>query len=90
MTRRNVTKNASGYFAGPQLDAPSILLFGSEGTLGVVVEAELGAIVKPEGFFSGVVFFGDQKGLLAFVDKARDMDATLIEYFDHHSLWVRG
>lgn len=97
--RPNVTKNASGYFAGKKLDAIDLFI-GSEGTLGVVVEAELALIAKPDGFFSGIVFFADSGDLLAFVDAARDLsllrrrapaggsdiDATLIEYFDANSL----
>lgn len=84
-TRPSVSKNASGYFAGPKLDAIDLFI-GSEGTLGVVVEAELGLIAKPEAFFSGIVFFPDEGDLLAFVDDARQGNATLIEYFDRHSL----
>jgi D-lactate dehydrogenase (cytochrome) len=84
-TRPNVTKNASGYFAGPQLDAIDLFI-GSEGTLGVVTEVELALIKKPENFFSGIVFFADHDGLLDLVDEARSSGATLIEYFDRKSL----
>ena len=38
--RPNVTKNASGYYSAEPLDAIDLLI-GSEGTLGVIVEAEL-------------------------------------------------
>lgn len=68
--RPNVTKNASGYFASDPLDAIDLFI-GSEGTLGVVVEAELKLVTRPEGSFSGVVFFGGRDDLLAFVDAAR-------------------
>ncbi|MBK9216407.1 MAG: FAD-binding oxidoreductase [Chloracidobacterium sp.] len=101
-SRPRVRKNASGYFAGEALD-PIDLFIGSEGTLGVIVEIELALLPKPEGFFSGIVFFADQSDLLAFVNEARlkswerrknpvatapgsDIDATLLEYFDAHSL----
>ena len=97
--RPNVTKNASGYFAGKKLDAIDLFI-GSEGTLGVVVEAELELLDRPDAFFSGIVFFSEIGDLLAFVDAARDLsllrrrdaaagpdvDATLIEYFDANSL----
>src|SRR5205823_6044660 len=54
---------------------------------GVVTEVELALLPKPEGFFSGIVFFDHEGELLAFVDEARERrDATLIEYFDRNSL----
>lgn len=84
-SRPHVRKNASGYFAGDNLDTIDLFI-GSEGTLGVIVEIELRLLPKPEGFFSGIVFFEEQSDLLAFVDEARDADATLIEYFDKYSL----
>ncbi len=48
------------------------LFIGSEGTLGVIIEAELKLIPKPEGLLSGVVFFDDENKLLAFVAEARE------------------
>lgn len=68
--RPDVTKNASGYFASESLDAIDLFI-GSEGTLGVIVEAELKVVKRPEGTFSGVVFFASQGDLLSFVDEAR-------------------
>ncbi len=70
--RPNVRKNVSGYFNQQPLDAIDLFI-GSEGTLGVVTEVELKLLPKPKGFFSGIVFFADEKDLLAFVDDARDL-----------------
>ena len=84
-TLPNVTKNASGYFSGPSVDLIDLFI-GSEGTLGVVTEVELDLLPRPEGFFSGIVFFGDENDLMSFVDEARNVDASLIEYFDRNSL----
>ncbi len=91
--RPNVRKNVSGYFNSDNLDSIDIFI-GSEGTLGVVVEATLSLLEKPKGFFSGIVFFEQEKDLLAFVDEARersrtpgsDIEAVLLEYFDANSL----
>jgi D-lactate dehydrogenase (cytochrome) len=47
------------------------LFIGSEGTLGIIVEIELSLLKKPEGFFSGIVFFAEEPGLLAFVDEVK-------------------
>ena len=84
--RPDVTKNASGYYTGEPLDAID-LFTGSEGTLGVIVEAELKLLPRPQATFSGIVFFASQDDLLAFVDEARERrEASLIEYFDRNSL----
>ncbi|MBK7394492.1 MAG: FAD-binding oxidoreductase [Chloracidobacterium sp.] len=69
--RPNVRKNVSGYFNAQPLDAIDLFI-GSEGTLGVITEIELSLLPKPEGFFSGIVFFDHEVDLLAFVDAARD------------------
>jgi len=66
-----VRKHASGYFVAPGMDLLDLFI-GSEGTLGVIVEAELRLLPKPEGLLSGVVFFDDQKHLLRFVREARE------------------
>ncbi|MEZ5423909.1 MAG: FAD-binding oxidoreductase [Pyrinomonadaceae bacterium] len=95
--RPNVRKNVSGYFNSDNLDAIDLFI-GSEGTLGVVVEATLSLLEKPKGFFSGIVFFEQEKDLLAFVDEARersrtpgsDIEAVLLEYFDANSLAFIG
>jgi D-lactate dehydrogenase (cytochrome) len=69
-SRPSVRKNVSGYFTA-QSSEPIDLFIGSEGTLGVIVEIELSLLEKPEGFFSGIVFFERDSDLLAFVDEAR-------------------
>ncbi len=99
--RPDVRKNVSGYFNSEPLDAIDLFI-GSEGTLGVITEVKLSLVPKPQGFFSGIVFFEKEANLLAFVDEARKLsfssrkcgqsarvptiDATLIEYFDDRAL----
>ncbi len=98
----NVRKNAAGYFSAKNLDAIDLFI-GSEGTLGIITEVELGILPKPEAFFSGIVFFENETDLLNFVGEARKLsfdsrddetesgvDASLIEYFDERSLKFIG
>lgn len=68
--RPNVRKNVSGYFNEELLDAIDLFI-GSEGTLGVITEIELRLLPKPEGFFSGIVFFEKHGDLLAFVEEVK-------------------
>src|SRR3989440_622513 len=66
-----VRKHASGYYIEPGTDVIDLFI-GSEGTLGVIVEAELKLLPKPEGLLSGIVFFENEADLLAFVSNARE------------------
>jgi D-lactate dehydrogenase (cytochrome) len=63
-------KHAAGYFTRPGMDLIDLFV-GSEGTLGVVTEAELSLLPQPEGVLSGVVFFQAEGPLLDFVREAR-------------------
>jgi D-lactate dehydrogenase (cytochrome) len=66
-----VRKHASGYYVAPGMDAIDLFI-GSEGTLGVIIEAELQLLPKPQGLLSGIVFFDDENNLLGFVREARE------------------
>jgi D-lactate dehydrogenase (cytochrome) len=65
-------KHAAGYYVEPLMDVLDLFI-GSEGTLGVVTEAEVALLPKPEGLLSGIVFFDDEESLLAFVSEARSL-----------------
>lgn len=67
----HVRKHASGYYIQPGMDLIDLFI-GSEGTLGVIVEAELKLLPKPDGLLSGVVFLENEADLLAFVRDARE------------------
>ena len=67
----HVRKHASGYFIAPGMDIIDLFI-GSEGTLGVIIEAELKLLPKRAGLLSGVVFFDAEENLLGFVRDARD------------------
>ncbi|MCS6988611.1 MAG: FAD-binding oxidoreductase [Chloroherpetonaceae bacterium] len=91
----NVSKHVAGYYAAPKMDLIDLFI-GSEGTLGVVLEADLKLLPKPERIFGGLAYFADEARLLAFVDEARarsrdatspsDLSARAIEFFDKRSL----
>jgi D-lactate dehydrogenase (cytochrome) len=65
-----VRKHASGYYVAPGMDLIDLFI-GSEGTLGVVIDADLKLLPKPQGLLSGIVFFTSEDQLLAFVREAR-------------------
>lgn len=68
----NVRKNTSGYFTSQTVDAIDLFI-GSEGTLGIITEAELALLPKPESFFSGIIFFEEEENLLRFVNEVREL-----------------
>jgi len=86
-------KHAAGYFTKENIDAVDLFI-GSEGTLGVVVEAKLKLLDLPKNIFSCVQFFESESEALLFVDEARDcshnnnniINARGLEFFDSFSL----
>lgn len=93
-----VTKNASGYFIKPDMDAIDLFI-GSEGTLGVFSKIKLKILPYPERIISMVAFFNNEIDALRFIDEARDIsyqsreknlkdeiDALALEFFDGNSL----
>jgi FAD/FMN-containing dehydrogenase len=62
------------------------LFVGSEGTLGVVLEAGLVLLPAPAALLTGVVLFASDELALEFVDRTRPEDARMLEYLDRHSL----
>jgi len=83
------TKHAAGYYSAPGMDLVDLFI-GSEGTLGVVLEADLRLLAAPQGFLAGIFFFATEDGALVFVDAARAPDAPVtplsLEYFDAAAL----
>jgi FAD/FMN-containing dehydrogenase len=63
------------------------LFTGSEGTLGVVTEAELQLLPEPADILAGVVFFPSDDAALEVVEAWRRIPGlSMIEYFDSNSL----
>jgi len=89
-------KNAAGYFAKSGMDLIDLFI-GSEGTLGIVTEAELALIQPPEVILGVIGFFPAEENALDFVRAARGEKSSVdiprlskrplaIEYFDSHAL----
>lgn len=80
------TKCTAGYPLRPGMDYID-LICGSEGTLGVVLEAELKLLPVPEELFAGVIFFGSDDEALDAVDAWRPAPGLrMLEYVDRNSL----
>jgi FAD/FMN-containing dehydrogenase len=80
------TKNTAGYPLVPGMDWID-LFTGSEGTLGIVTEAELQLLSAPKDLLAGVVFLESDTAALDAVDAWRGVDGLrMIEYFDARSL----
>lgn len=82
----NTTKNTAGYLLSPGMDWID-LFTGSEGTLGIILEAEVQLLPKPADILAGVIFLACDDDALDAVDEWRHLDGLrMIEYFDHNSL----
>jgi FAD/FMN-containing dehydrogenase len=84
-------KHTAGYYLREPFDGVD-LFCGSEGTLGVVVEAELGLLPAPGQLLTGVVFFAGEAEALAAAGGWRSVpQLRMLEYFDLHSIeMLRG
>ncbi|HEX7363043.1 MAG TPA: FAD-binding oxidoreductase [Bryobacteraceae bacterium] len=81
------TKNSAGYFLQPDLEWID-LLAGSEGTLGIITEAELRLFPEPGAILSGVVFFPSEDLAMAAVDIWRPVDELrILEFLDEAALY---
>jgi FAD/FMN-containing dehydrogenase len=80
------TKHTGGYELHPAMDWVDLFV-GSEGTLGVVTEAELRLLPLPQDLISGIVFFHDDEEALSAVESWRSIQKLrMLEYFDADSL----
>ncbi len=80
------TKCTAGYRLEPGMDWID-LFCGSEGTLGVVLEADLQLLPAPDHVFSGVIFFGSDDDALGVVSRWRGIvDLRMLEYAGRNSL----
>ena len=80
------TKNTAGYRLAPGMEWVD-LFCGSEGTLGVTLEAEVALLPTPKHLLSGVVFFGSDDDALDAVARWRSVpELRMLEYADRPSL----
>ena len=86
--RSNLEKNTVGYaFAHDPID----WFIGSEGTLGVIVEAELSLLPLPGEVVGLAIFFRSEEDALRFVVSAREsreVTPRCIEYFDDQAMAI--
>lgn len=86
--RSSLEKNTVGYaFAHDPID----WFIGSEGTLGIVVEAELVLLPLPRHVVGLAILFGSEKEALHFVVTARESTSVAprcIEYFDEQAIAI--
>jgi FAD/FMN-containing dehydrogenase len=80
-----VTKNTAGYLLRPGMDWID-LIAGSEGTLGIVTEAQLGLLPMPKAMLAGVIFFRSDDDAIAVVEEWRGL--RMLEYMDANSIEV--
>ena len=79
------TKHSAGYRLAPQMDFVDLFI-GSEGTLGVVTQAELRLFPAPGELIGGVVFFKSEGDALDAVDRWKKSGLRMLEYLDAASL----
>ena len=94
-TMPSVAKLSAGYFAQPGMDLVDLFV-GSEGTLGIIVEATLGVIARPRRAVALIRCEDDRQALAltgALRDEAADawrgrgpLDVAAIEYMDGRAL----
>lgn len=85
--RMPLAKSSAGYYAEDNMDLVDLFV-GQEGTLGVIVGAELLLLDRPGEFFSCFAFFTDEKVAWDFAGDAQKLKPVSIEYFDRNSLEI--
>jgi D-lactate dehydrogenase (cytochrome) len=86
----DVPKCSAGYFAAPGMDLVDLFI-GSEGTLGVIVEAELQHRPRPAGVCWLLVTLDAEEAAIALTSDLRDdlsLDVAAIEHIDRRSIDV--
>ena len=87
--RMPASKNASGYFAAPDMDALDLLI-GSDGTLGVITEIEVKLYPLPAVIWGASCFFAGEQQAAEFTELVRNSvpQTAALEYFDAGALEI--
>ncbi len=84
----NTTKFSAGYPLTPGMDFVDLFI-GSEGTLGLVIEATVELFPTPKDLVSGVVFFPSDAACLEAVEAWCTIEGLrMLEYLDRNSLRI--
>lgn len=83
------TKNASGYYIEDDMDVIDIFI-GSDGTLGVIYEAELALLPLPQIIWGVSCFFANEDQAVHMVEAVRQelQQIAAIEFFDRDALAI--
>ena len=85
----DTSKHNAGYFSEEGMDLIDLFI-GSEGTLGIIAEADLMLITLPKSIISCLVYFRKLDDLFKFVSLLKNPQNPVIpraiEFFDQHSL----
>ncbi len=83
------SKHNAGYFSEDGMDLIDLFI-GSEGTLGIIAEADLMLLPLPEALISSLLYFRHLDDLFNFIRKLKESTSSFapraIEFFDKHSL----
>jgi FAD/FMN-containing dehydrogenase len=83
-------KHSCGYPLKPGMDWID-LFTGSEGTLGLVMEAEVRLLPNPKGLLNGIIFFPSDEASLDALDAWRSVDGLrMLEWVDDAALRMIG
>lgn len=81
----DVKKHSAGYFARKDMDLVDLFI-GQEGTLGLVVSAEMVLLKKPFDILSCFAFFNDEVASWSFAQDASKVNTLSVEYLDFNAL----
>ena len=78
-------KTAAGYYIKDNMDLLDLFI-GQEGTLGIILEADITLGIRPEEMMSFFSFFPSEDDAIDFVKDAKTGQAMSLEYMDSNSL----